>query len=376
MSDACKRLAIFLPTLVGGGAERSMINLAVGLAGRGYAVDFVLAQCEGAFMAQFPDTVRLVELNRLRLKGGRSIRSFPALVRYMRNERPIALITALHANVFAVWAKRIAGIPVRLVLSEQNTFSMENQELPPGLQQVMVALVRWTYPHADVVSAVSEGAADDLACVARMPRDRVQVIHNPIITPELAAKVRLPLDHPWFRPGEPPVILSVGRLAPQKDFPLLINAFARVRQSLPARLLILGEGPERAALTALIHQLGTEADVSLPGFVANPYPYMAGAAAFVLPSRWEGLPTVLAEALFCGAPTISTDCPSGPREILRDGKFGKLVPMGDVEMMAQAIYATLDGQAILPPRESWEPYELGTVVDEYLRAIQCHSREN
>jgi glycosyltransferase involved in cell wall biosynthesis len=370
MSSFQKRLAIYLPTLVGGGAERALLNLAVGFTSRGYPVDFVLAQCEGAFMSQFPESVRLVELNSLHVRAGRSIISLPALVHYIRKERPAALITGLHANVIAIWARRIAGVPLCLMITEQNTFSLQNQMLPIGYRRLMLSLVTQNYPKADVIAAVSEGVADDLFYSARIPQDRIQVIHNPIVTPELAIKVKEGINHPWFQPGEPPVILSVGRLTSQKDFPLLIKAFARVQQSLSARLLILGEGPERIALEALVKQLGLEDVVSLPGFVSNPYPFMAHASLFVLPSRWEGLPTVLVEALYCGVPTVATNCPSGPREILRDGKYGKLVPMGDVDSMAEAILATLKGNAIFPPLESWQPYELDTIVNQYLGIIE------
>jgi glycosyltransferase involved in cell wall biosynthesis len=370
LSNSQKRLAIYLPTLVGGGAERALLNLAVGFARQGYPIDFVLAQCEGAFMSQFPDSVRLVELNRVHLKAGRSVASLPLLVRYIRKERPRALITGLHANVIAIWAKQLAHVPLRLVISEQNTFSIHNQMLPIGYRQLMLALIRQYYPLADVVSGVSEGVADDLSCSARIPRDRVRVIHNPIITPELAVKVRENLDHPWFQPGEPPVILSVGRLDPQKDYPLLIKAFAQVHQFLPARLLILGEGPERAALEALVMQLGLEKEVSFPGFVPNPYPFMAHASLFVLSSRWEGLPTVLAEALYCDVPIVSTDCPSGPNEILQGGKYGDLVPVGDVECMADAIVAALKRNRVPAPDESWKPFELDTIVNQYLNAIE------
>jgi glycosyltransferase involved in cell wall biosynthesis len=255
------------------------------------------------------------------------------------------------------------------VISEQNTFSVHNQMLPMGYRQFMLELIRWNYPLADVISAVSEGAADDLSHVARIARERVQVIHNPIITPELAVKVKERIDHPWFQPVEPPVILSAGRLDPQKDYPLLLKAFARVRQSLPARLLILGEGPDRDALLSLARELGLGEDaLCLAGFVPNPYPYMAQASVFVLSSRWEGLPTVLVEALYCGAPIISTDCPSGPREILRDGAYGKLVPVGDVESLSAAILAALQGEVIHPPLKSWEPYEVDTIARQYLRA--------
>jgi glycosyltransferase involved in cell wall biosynthesis len=370
MSNIQQRLAIYLPTLVGGGAERALLNLAVGFTMRGFPVDFVLAQCEGAFMPQFPDSVRLVELNQRHVKAGRTLVSLPALIRYIREVHPYALITGLHANVIAIWARKLAGVPVHLVISEQNTFSIHNNMLPVGYRQIMSELVKQSYPRADVVGAVSEGVAEDLSHVLRVPRERIQVLHNPIITPELALKAKAPVDHAWFKPGEPPVILSVGRLDPQKDFPLLLKAFAQVRKILPARLVILGEGPERSNLEALTRQLDIEKDVQLPGFVSNPYPYMTHASLFVLSSQWEGLPTVLAEALYCGAPTVSTDCPSGPREILKNGEYGKLVPVGDIERLIKAILDTLEGDVIHPPADSWKPYDLETIVDQYLKAIE------
>lgn len=369
MGNSQKRLAIYLPTLVEGGAERILLNLAVGFASRGYLVDFVLAQCEGAFMPQFPKGIRLVELNPVHVKAGRAILSLPALVGYIRRERPDVLITGLYANIIAIWARRLAGVPLRLLICEHNTISLSSQMLPFGYRQVMLELVKRNYPHADVIAAVSGGVADDLARSAKIDRERIQVIYNPIITPELVEKAREELDHPWFKPGEPPVILSVGRLAPQKDFTMLINAFACVRQACNARLIILGEGPDRAELTALIKQLGLEADVSLPGFVSNPYAYMAHASAFALSSRWEGLPTVLVEALYCGAPIVATDCPSGSSEILLEGLYGKLVPVGDVEAFAAAILATLQGNGIQSTRESWTPFEMDTVVSRYLCAV-------
>jgi glycosyltransferase involved in cell wall biosynthesis len=202
-----------------------------------------------------------------------------------------------------------------------------------------------------------------------IPRSHIQVIYNPIVTPDLQAKAKAPLEHPWFRSGEPPVILAAGRLTAQKDYSMLIRAFARVRQVRPARLMILGEGEDRPILEELARQLGVEQDVSLPGFVMNPYPYMAHAALFVLSSRWEGLPTVLVEALYCGAPLIATDCPSGPREILRDGQYGQLVPVGDDIFLARAIETTLDSSTPHFSRESWHLFELESVVHQYVSTL-------
>jgi glycosyltransferase involved in cell wall biosynthesis len=202
-----------------------------------------------------------------------------------------------------------------------------------------------------------------------IPRNLIQVIYNPVITPDLRINSQMPLEHPWFNLGEPPVILAVGSLTAQKDFPTLLKAFVQLRKIRNARLLILGEGEERTAIEALVKQLGLEQDVSLPGFVVNPYPYMFRAPVFVLSSKWEGLPTVVIEALFCGTLIVSTDCPSGPREILQDGQYGQLVPVGDSVNMAQAIENVLAGKMPHPPRECWKPFELDTVIDQYVNLL-------
>jgi len=364
-----KRLAIYLPTLIGGGAERVMLNLAIGFVNRGYQVDFVLAQCEGAFVSQLPDSLNLVELNPIHVKKGRTIMSLASLIRYIRRERPAALLSGLHANIVAIWARRLAGVPTRLIISEHSATLFKYEILSSWFSKLFSWLMRWNYPLADEIVAVSEGLADDLSNYAGIPRNRISVIPNPIITPEVIAKASENLDHPWFKPGKPPVILAVGRLVPQKDYRMLINAFARVRRSVPVHLLILGEGPERGELVSIVNKLGLQEDISLPGFIDNPYPFMVHSSVFVLSSRYEGLPTVLVEALFCGVPIVATDCPSGPREILRGGTFGKLVPVGDEEYFAEAILTTLKGNGTKPPRESWKQFELDNVVDQYLKVI-------
>jgi glycosyltransferase involved in cell wall biosynthesis len=365
-----KRLAIFLPGLYGGGAERTMLNLAVGFTERGFSVDLVLSEAVGPYLSEVPRSVRLVELNSRRLKALRTVAGLPALVRYLRMTRPHALLSALHANVIALWARCLAGIPQRMVICEQNTFSYDNQKLPKFYSYLMLHLVKKYYPKADSVIAVSKGVADDLAKVTKMPRRRVQVIFNPVITHEVEAKVKEKLDHPWFNNGNDiPVVLAIGRLTAQKDFNTLIEAFAKVRQKYEVRLLILGEGEERPKLENSVKEHNLEEDVMLPGFVPNPYQYLAQAALFVLSSRWEGLPTVLIEALYCKTQIIATDCPSGPREILNNGLYGDLVPVGSAAVMAQAIESGLNNPRPQNPGESWMPYEYETIVNQYMNTL-------
>jgi glycosyltransferase involved in cell wall biosynthesis len=201
------------------------------------------------------------------------------------------------------------------------------------------------------------------------------VLDNPSVAPEVPALADAPLDHPWFHPGAPPVVLGVGRLSKQKDFPLLLRAFAEVRRVREARLLILGEGEERSSLATMIEALGLDADAALPGFVQNPFAYMARAAVFVLSSAWEGSPGALIQALACGAPVVATDCESGPREILQGGRFGRLVPTGDVTALAAAILATLDEPRRAVPEEAWYRFSQDAAVDGYLRVLHPASDE-
>jgi glycosyltransferase involved in cell wall biosynthesis len=359
------RVAIFTANMDGGGAERAMLKLAGGIAERGYAVDLVLSRAEGHYVTEVSRTVRVVDLH-----ASRVLASLPGLVRYLRRTRPTALLTSLnYVNIVGAWGRRAARVGTRLVVNEQNTLSLEAPHSPRRRHRLMPRLAKRFYPWADAVVAVSRGTADDLVRTIGLAPDLIEVVHNPIVTPELRAMAAEPLDHAWFQPGQPPVVLAVGRFTAQKDFPTLIRAVARVRRECPVRLLILGDGPERTNLEAVVAEQCLDGTVGLPGWVANPYPYMARAGAFVLSSRWEGLPSVLIEALYCGPPVIATDCPSGPMEILDGGRHGMLVPVGDVDGLARGIGSALAGDVPRPVRASWLPYEQETVVGRYLDVL-------
>jgi glycosyltransferase involved in cell wall biosynthesis len=263
--------------------------------------------------------------------------------------RPYALYAATtHMNLEAVLARRLAGVDTRVIVSERN--AIRGGQLQQGWAALFLpALVRRAYGQADAIVAVSDGVADGLAAWSGLPRARIATIYNPVVTDELIGRQSEPVDHPWFQPGAPPVVMSAGRLGRSKDFPTLIRAFARVRRARPARLVIFGKGKSEAktaksiaALQVLAASLGMGEDVALPGFVANPVAYMARAATFALSSINEGLPGVLIQALACGCPVVSTDCPSGPAEILAGGRYGRLVPPGDDQALAEAIIATLE----------------------------------
>jgi glycosyltransferase involved in cell wall biosynthesis len=355
------KIAMFLPSLRGGGAEKVFLHLAKGFAERGAEVHLVLARAEGPYLPLVPDSLQVVDLG-----ASRVLRSLPALVCYLRRARPVALLSALdHANVVALWAQKLARVPTRVVVTVHSTPSQSTRHAPTLRARLMRYWVKPFYPWAHMVVAVSKGVADDLVQWVGVPADKVRVIYNPIITPELFHKAEEPLDHPWFQPGQPPVILGAGRLTTPKDFPTLLRAFALVRAQRPARLMILGEGELRADLERLAEQLGIAEDFALPGFVQNPYPYLKRAAVFVLSSRWEGLPTVLVEALALGTPVVSTDCPSGPAEILDGGRLGTLVAVGDASALAAAILDALSGNAPVRRPADYKPFTLDYALNVY-----------
>jgi glycosyltransferase involved in cell wall biosynthesis len=360
-----RRIAIYLPSLRGGGAERSTVTLANGIAARGYTVDLVLASAEGPYLQDVSSSIRVVDL-----RSRRVVRSLPRLIGYLRAERPKAMLSVLnHANVIALVARRIAGTDTRLIVSERNTPNSFQWDTRFRRARLMPWLMRRTYPMADGIVCVSAGIANDIvSLIGAGPR--AQVIYNPVVTEELLARGRMPFDHPWLAPGQPPVVLAAGRLTPQKDFETLILAFAGLRAMRPARLVILGEGELRDELQALISRLGLTDDVSLPGFADNPFAWMRRSALFVLSSAWEGLPGVLIQAMASGLRVVSTDCPSGPAEILDNGKWGRLVPVGDPRALARAMAEALDDPAPPDVRIRAADFGVDRAVDAYLKALQ------
>ena len=394
-------IALFIHGLSGGGVQRSTINLAKELVGRGHEVDLVVGTAEGASRSMVPSGVRLVplqrrtrlsylplvmqaepELRRLFLKPvilpllpQKALFYLPALTEYLREQRPDVLISAdTYCNLVAIWARRVARASTKVIVSERNALSVQLKR--PERRRAwrwrhVPPLVGALYPRADGIVGVSDGVAHDLNHLCGIPRSKITTIYNPIHTgEELEGRAAQALDYPWLKPGQPPVILGVGRLVKPKDFATLIRAFAELRQRQAARLLILGgeqERGERARLLALAASLGVAEDVQLPGHVENPYPFYRHAAVFVLSSYREGLGNVIFEALACGCPVVSTDCPYGPAEILDGGKYGKLVPVGDAAAMAAAIAATL---AAPPPadvlRARGAAFSAGRAASAYL----------
>ena len=314
-----------------------MLGLAKGLWEHGMSVDLVLVRAEGEYLSQLPEGVHVIDLD-----SHRTAASLPKLLRYLQRNRPEVLLSALTpSNVVALIAKLIFGRSLHVVVRQDNTFT---EEFDNGTFKERWALrvLKWLLPSADGIVPVSHGVSDDLRRVIPTVSHKIVTIPNPVVWPDHSEKAASPVRHPWFDDSNIPVVLSVGRLAPVKDHATLLRAFSRVVDSRPARLIILGEGPERRNLTKVAERLGISQCLDLPGFQVNPFAYMSRSRVFVLSSRFEGLPTVLIEAMASGTPVVSTDCRSGPREILQDGKWGPLVPVGDSRRMAKAILETLD----------------------------------
>ena len=379
-----RKIALFLPNLCLGGAERVMVHLANGLAGRGRTVDMVLIEAKGEFLDQLGPAIRVVDL-----RARRVLWAIPRLASYLRRERPAVGISALdHANVGAILAKWLSRSGIPVVAAIHATRSMNAQQNKGIKASLVRCCIKWCYRRADAIVCVSHAVADDLAAVlgykesARpgVPgapgRDRMRVIYNPIIDQRMLAAGREPptlrtgCPHPWFVPGAPPVVLAVGRFAAVKDYPTLIRAFAVVRRKHEVRLMILGEGDERPRLEGLIAEMGLGESVALPGFDANPYAYMARAALFVLSSISEALPTALIEAMALGTPVVATDCKCGPKEVLQGGRFGRLAPVGDVAALAAAMAATLSAPRRELPPEAVQPYTFDHAIDQYCRLIE------
>lgn len=262
---------------------------------------------------------------------------------YLHGCRPRVLLSAgQRPNLLAAACKRLWRPPCRLILSVHNSLSPGFEELGVLKRRIRVQGMRIFYPAADALVCVSAGVADDFARYVSLPPEKLDVIYNPALSARQLAPVSAPPPHPWLESRQPPVILGVGRLTRQKDFPTLIRAFAQVASQRDCRLLILGEGQERQGLERMIQTLGLSDRIALPGFVEDPLGYMRRAGLFVLSSAWEGFGLVLVEAMACGTPVVSTDCPSGPREILLDGSLGALVPVSDPQALATAMVQALD----------------------------------
>ncbi|MDF1614768.1 glycosyltransferase [Desulfurivibrio dismutans] len=333
-----RHLALLFATSGHSGVDRVVQNLLPEFGRTPHRFDLLLIRGHGPYLDTVPDNIRVI-----RLPVGSKKTVLPCLFWYLWRHRPEAMLTANHElNRALLLARRITGVPTRVVIRMGMSVSAKGRDLQPAQRDALFASMRRWYPLADAAVTPSQGVGDDLVKIAGVQPGRLSVIRNPIVNERFFQLAEEPVEHSWYGDTDWPVILGVGSLEPRKDFTTLIKAFAVVRAERRCRLIILGKGRQRSDLLALAAQLGVAEDVDLPGFDPNPYRHMRRAGLFVLASQREGASAVVVEALACGTPVVSTDCPSGPAETLANGRYGRLVPVGDVAKMAKAINATLD----------------------------------
>jgi glycosyltransferase involved in cell wall biosynthesis len=360
-------IAIVLHDLRGGGAERACLRLARGMAASGRQVELILVRGEGAYLSDVSPDVRLTVLDKPRVS-----QAVGALAVHFRRTRPTAVLSALtHMNLATIVAARLSGVSPRVVVSERNQISAKAREARGVWQRALYRAVPLIYRSADKVVAVSGGVADDLARFGRLSAGKIRVIHNPVFDPDIELMSRAPLTHPWFTPDGPPIVLAAGRLHRQKGFDVLLRAFAIARAEVDCRLVILGEGADRAGLMEQVDQSGLGYDIDMPGFCDNPFPLMARAGVFVLSSRWEGFPNALVEAMALGAPVVATDCPSGPHEILKGGEIAPLIPVDDAQALGRALIATLSQRPdTSASRARAQSFSVAIAAEQYLDALE------
>jgi len=372
-------VSLLIQNIGSGGAEKVAVNIANYLAKRGKKVHLVVIEHLEGHQHFLSPQVTLINLNCKR----RWCAIIP-FTKYLLKEKPASVLAFLGvADIIAIIATVLVPKKPRLLISEHSTYSMvklKSAELFTGENIIGKYLLKkliakYIYPLADEIIAVSKDAAEDLENYAGYQHGRVKNIYNPVIFPELFDMGKQSVPHPWLKDTHASVILAVGRLSHEKNFALLIKAFAKIRTQCKAKLMIIGEGPEREALQQLINNLGINDDVALVGFQKNPYAYMSRTAALVLSSNYEGLSNVLIEALACGSPVISTDCKSGSREILADGKYGILVPVGNIDALATAMKEVLANPeyyknlAMNFKKEALYQYTTEYAGDAYLRLL-------
>ena len=320
------------------GVPRMRINLVHCIAQAGYRVDLVLfvGSLPEVERNALPDNVRVIEFGKERVGA-----ALPRLVSYFRTNRPVAVIAAeTHLNLSAILALQISRIKAQVSVSTHVPPTLAASRPLWHKARLVHVLAHFLYSRADAVVAISAGMADTLSESLRFPRESIHVIHNPVVNDALFEKARLsPGD--LFHTIDVPIVLGVGRLRSSKGFLDLIDAFAKLSAQRDVHLVILGEGSQRPKLEARVRELGLD-NVSLPGAVSNPFAWMARAQLFVSASHFEGLSNVMIEALACGCPVVATDCPTGPSEILSDGRYGELVAMKDTDALAGAMARTLD----------------------------------
>ena len=360
-------IAIFSPTISAGGSEKVLAMLASGFVGKGHPVERLVAhQRERQVCNDSTGNVLARGLGARRVLG-----TIGPLAKLLKNERPRCLLSSLtYANIVAIVAVLLSRSSVPVIVREAINVSAYAKLSSSRRNRILPWLVRLFYRHADVVIAPSEGVRDDLVRNLGVRSDKVKVIYNPVDTDAVKKASSLPLDHPWFRNKTVPIVVSVARLDESKDFETLVEAASIVNARQVVHFVVVGDGPERNRIESLIVEHGVNEVMHLVGHQNNPYRFIKQADLFVHASRAEGLPNVVIEALVLGQRIVSTDCPSGPREILEDGKHGRLVPMRDPSSMAIAILDALGSRDNVDYVLAVRRFSLERVIESYINVVK------
>lgn len=367
--DLAGGVALFIPTYSDGGVERNFVYLANGLVEAGCPAALITCAAEGAFLDRLHPDVQRVEF-----RNGTDLQLTAELTAFLRRHRPAVVMTGQQRDdAIALTAReRLDSAATRFFLNVGTPLSAQSRDANRFWFKRWLhrRKLRGFFARCDGIIANSEGVARDLTSFLAIAPERIAVAPNPAVAPDLDRLAVAPVAHPWLQDRNTPVIMAAGRLGRVKDYPTLVRAFARLRAQQPCRLMILGRGRQQAKLEALARQLGVADEVALVGFVADIYPYLARASVFVVSSLREGGPNVLMEALALGIPSVATDCPHGPREILDGGRYGALVPVGDVAALAQAVADALRNPP--PPqllREAASRFTIANSARCYLQAF-------
>lgn len=362
-------IAFFIPSSRIGGAEIAMLRLANGFSNLGLRVDFLLVNDNGKILDSLSKKIRVVDFN-----SKKTLFTLIKLINYLVSCHPDVFISAMtHINIITLIAKILSNQRTKIIVSEHSNLSQNIKFSKRIIEKAYPTLIKYFYPKADAIVCVSKGVADDIVQRTKISPEKICVIHNPIPVDEIRISSEEEIFHDWFENSQTPVIISVGRLTIAKDYPTLIEAFSILKRRKDARLLILGEGKERTALQTMINDKSMQKYICLYGNVSNPFKYVKKSSVFVSSSMWEGSPNVLVEALACGISIVATDCHSGPAEILENGKYGKLVPVGNAQEMAVAIAEMLyhpfsPEKLVLRARE----FSTEKIIQQYLSL--CYKR--
>lgn len=380
-----KKITFLLSSFRAGGGERVMVDLANGFVRRGYNVDLAVLKPVGQYAEHVDKRVHVISLD-----AGRMAFSLPKLISYLRTAKPEVLLALdEYTHLLALVARSLSGDDTRIFLRIGNMLSELFRRYQGWKNKLLLpVLVKTLYKKADGIIANSRGVADDVALVTRIEKEKIVVIANLKDLEFIRTRAREEVEHPWLVHKTLPVVVAVARLREQKNYPLLVRAFANVVKDTPARLIIVGGGREEERLRTLVDELGLEDTVSFVGYRDNPHAYMGKADVFVQASLWEGLPNAVIEALVCGIPVIASDCDSGPREILAPGtdyrfrlksgieyaEYGALFAVNDESALTKVIIKFLNDKVLRDTytRKSAEragDFDAEKIIDEYARAM-------